>query len=144
MSDRPDELFVQRFNAERENEAREISIEDFKSLIDRASNDKISAQQLKARYCYLRRGQEPDDELLKDIKSTMKVNEQLIWTEFRKSVLPICLNPSVEHMLYVKHFKSALTIKEKHMLKRYFIRKELDIKKEFLLRQKYIKTKSKM
>ncbi|XP_050524645.1 uncharacterized protein LOC126896162 isoform X6 [Daktulosphaira vitifoliae] len=112
-----------------------LTLENFQELHKRIEKFKITNNELIAKYYYLRRNEEPDLELLKDIQ-VLNSNKNFFLSELRGCLLR-CRNLSMELLVYTEWFETQLNNFEQNMLRKYYSRKGLNADKEFVKRKEY-------
>lgn len=114
-----------------------LTHDNFQELYKNVKKYQITNSELVARYYYLRRDEEPDRELLKDIQTLQKSSKIFYLTELRECLLR-CRNESMELLVYIEWFENKLNDFEENMLRKYYFRRGLQPDKEFAKRKEYI------
>ncbi|XP_050539364.1 uncharacterized protein LOC126904397 isoform X2 [Daktulosphaira vitifoliae] len=138
-SENPEDLF-KKYDPiiKRKDQAKPLSEDKFKYLKNRFESKEMSTAEIKARYYYLRRDQEPDEELIKDINATLNFIQHIGLITHGKSIYTKNIGIRSEHIVYCTTFLKSLDDNEKPMLSNYYNRNGINMIYELLIRSRYV------
>lgn len=113
-----------------------LPVNTFLSLRDELESSYIPNAELIARYRYLRRFENPDDALLKDIKKKQGLRLYCDWFVLKSCILR-CFGRWYEFKVYFEWFKIVLDNDEINMMQKYYIRNNQNPILAFSERSKY-------
>ncbi|XP_050524650.1 uncharacterized protein LOC126896164 [Daktulosphaira vitifoliae] len=132
---------IDRSIVDRYHRMEPLTSESFEIFSESLTRKDFSIFDLIARYLYLRRNENPDDKLIKDVENGFleqnSTNISCDWHDLYFSLVN-CDDEQEEFLVYIGWFRPKLNQYEKDMLKSYYIRQGLNPDEEFFKRAEYV------